>query len=77
MCKQIQFGGEKMIPIYSFWCDKEPTNEEIESALARVSVVVSIIQLKWLMFGTMYHITVRTGMSIEDCKAQIPKVYPV
>lgn len=63
-----------MIPIRYFWSE-EPTNEEIYEAMSIVENEHCVVVIKWTAFRYPYSMTVRKGMSFEQCKSQIPTVY--
>ena len=63
-----------MIPIKYFY-SKAPTNEEICEAMNLAENEDCIVIINWTAFGYPYSMTVRKGMSFEQCKSQIPEVY--
>lgn len=63
-----------MIPIRYFWSEK-PTDEEIYEAMSIVENEYCVVVIKWTAFRYSYSMTVRKGMSFEQCKSQIPTVY--
>ena len=63
-----------MIPIKYFWCER-PKDEEIHEAMHIVENEDCVVIIKWEAFRYPYSMTVRKGMSFEECKKQIPTVY--
>lgn len=63
-----------MIPIKYFW-SKNPNDEEIYEAMSIVENEDCVVIIKWNAFGYTYSMTVKKGMSFEECNRQIPTVY--
>ena len=57
-----------------FW-NKVPTNEVIYEAMNFVKNEKCVVVINWTALGYSYSMTVRKGMSFEQCKSQIFKVY--
>lgn len=64
-----------MIPIKYFWSEKSPTNEEIYESMKLVENEDCVVIVQWTAFRYPYKMTVRKGMSFEQCKKQIPTIY--
>lgn len=65
-----------MMPIYSYWSDSSPTDEELLWAMEKVRYDC-VVKINWRFYGYPYSVEIRPGMKLEDCKAQIPTVYGV
>lgn len=63
-----------MIPIKYFWSE-HPDDNELNEALKIVETEDCVVIIRWSVFRSTYQLTVRRGMSFEDCKKQIPTVY--
>ena len=64
-----------MVPIKYFWTDNGPTDEEIHEAMSIAENENCVVVIRWNVFGYMYSMTARKGMTYEECKRQIPTIY--
>ena len=64
-----------MIPIKYFWTDKSPTDEEIHEAMSIAENENCVVVITWKVSGYKYSMTARKGMTYEECKIQIPRIY--
>lgn len=64
-----------MIPIKYFWSECPPTDEEIYEAMSLVENEDCVVIIQWIVFRYPYKMTVRKGMSFEQCKNQKPTSY--
>ena len=65
--------------IKEYLCDKRrPSDEEIRECLEIVSKEDCIIKLTWFVRCNGWHnLLIKDGMTFEECKNKLPKVYGV
>ena len=65
--------------IKEYMCDnRTPSDYEITKCLKIVKEEDCIVKLMWFYpYSGWYNMTIRNGMTFEDCKAQLPECYPV
>lgn len=63
-----------MIPIKYFWSE-HPKEEEIHEAMKLVEDGSCVVVIKWRVGMYGYSMTVKQGMSFDQCEQQIPRVY--
>lgn len=65
--------------IKEYLCDKKiPSDEEIRECLEIVNKEDCIIKLTWFVRYNGWHkLFVKNGMTFEECKDKLPKVYGV
>lgn len=65
--------------IKEYQCDsRSPTDEEILEGMKISKSEKCIVRLNWFFpYSGHYHLDIIEGMTFEDCKNKLPKVYPV
>ena len=63
--------------IKEYLCDKRtPTDEEIRECLEIVSKEDCVIKLTWFYtYNGWHNLLIKNGMTFEECKDKLPKVY--
>ena len=55
-----------------------PSDDEIKECLNIVQKENCIVKLKWYVnYSGWYTLTVKNGMTFDDCENALPKVYPM
>ncbi len=63
--------------IREIYSDGIPTDEDLQFILSlRMKEDGYIVKLWWYYYGR-YQLLIKPGMTLEDCKKQMPKSYPV
>lgn len=65
--------------IIYYACDsKTPSDEELKQCIHIAQEEHCIVNLSWFFpYSGHYHVNVKEGMTFEECKSKLPKVYPV
>ena len=65
--------------IKEYLCDKEtPSDEEIKECLEIVNKKDCIVKLTWFVrYNGWHNLLIKNGMTFEECKDKIPKIYGV
>ena len=65
--------------IKEYLCDKEtPSDEEIRECLEIVNKEDCVVKLTWFVrYNGWHNLLIKDGMTFEECKDKIPKVYGV
>ena len=65
--------------IKEYLCDKEtPSDEEIQECLEIVNKEDCIIKLTWFVrYNGWHNLLIKNGMTFEECKDKVPKIYGV
>ena len=65
--------------IKEYLCDKEtPSDEEIRECLEIVNEEDCIIKLTWFVrYNGWHNLLIKNGMTFEECKSEVPKIYGV
>ena len=65
--------------IKEYECDaRTPSDEEILHGIEIANSEDCIVKLKWFFpYSGWYSLSIQKGMSFEECKNKLPKVYPV
>ena len=65
--------------VKEYLCDKEtPSDEEIQDCLEIVNKEDCIVKLRWFVRYNGWHkLLIKNGMTFEECKDKIPKIYGV
>lgn len=67
-----------MTLIKEYWCDTQPKDEDIQEGMNIASSEHCIVVLKWFFpYSGYYKVTIKEGMSFEECFSQIPQSYPI
>ena len=63
--------------IKEYLCDKEtPSDEEIKECLDIVNKEDCIVKLTWFVrYNGWHNLLIKNGMTFEECKDKLPKVY--
>ena len=62
--------------VKEFLCDNTPTDSELIESLKIVESENCVVKLKWFVkWSGWYRLLIRSGMTLEDCKSKLPKVY--
>ena len=65
--------------IKDYLCDnKTPSDEEIKEGLEIVEKEDCVVQLKWFYpYNGWHSLYIQNGMTFEECKGKLPRVYAV
>ena len=65
--------------IKEYLCDKEtPSDEEIKECLDIVNKEDCIVKLTWFVrYNGWHNLLIKNGMTFEECKDKLPKIYGV
>lgn len=68
-----------MIEIKEYWTDDStPSDDAIMNGISIADTEHCIVQIHWAFpYSGNYCLTIREGMTLEECKNQLPKCYPV
>lgn len=66
-----------MIPIKYFMCENTPNDKDICEAMDLVEKEDCVVVIKWIVFKSTYLMTIRKGMTFDECRIQIPTVYGI
>ena len=63
--------------IKDYLCDnKTPTDEEIKEGLEIVEKEDCVVQLRWFYpYNGWHNLYIQKGMTFEECKGKLPRVY--
>lgn len=62
--------------IKEYLCDGTPSDEEIIKAIKIVEKDNCVVRLKWFIpYSGWYTLLVKDGMTFEECKNKLPRVY--
>lgn len=63
--------------IKEYLCDKEtPSGEEIRECLEIVGKEDCVVKLTWFVrYNGWHNLLIKNGMTFEECKDKIPKIY--
>ena len=65
--------------VKEYLCDKgTPSDEEIQECLEIVQNEHCIIKLTWFVrYNGWHNLLIKNGMTFEECKDKLPKIYGV
>ena len=65
--------------IKEYECEKSaPSNEEILEGIEAANREDCVVKLRWFFpYSGWYELSITKGMTFEECKDKLPKVYPV
>ena len=65
--------------VAEFRCDNStPTDDEIKEGIEFANANDCIVKLTWFFpYSGWYKLFIRKGMTFEECKGKLPKVYGV
>ena len=65
--------------IKEYLCDKEtPSDEEIQECLEIANKEDCIVKLTWFVrYNGWHNLLIKNGMTFEECKSKVPKIYGV
>ena len=65
--------------IKEYLCDKKiPSDEEIRECLEIVEEEDCIVKLTWFVrYNGWHNLLIKNGMTFEECKSKVPKIYGV
>ena len=65
--------------VKEYLCDKEtPSDEEIRECLEIVNKEGCVVKLTWFVrYNGWHNLLIKNGMTFEECKNKLPKVYGV
>ena len=65
--------------VKEYLCDKEtPSDEEIKECLDIVNKEDCIVKLTWFVrYNGWHNLLIKNGMTFEECKDKLPKIYGV
>ena len=63
--------------IKEYLCDdRVPSNEDVKECLEIVNNEDCVVKLTWFVrYNGWHNLIVKNGMTFEDCKNKIPKIY--
>ena len=64
--------------VKEYICDHEygPSDEEIKESMEIVNAEDCIVKLKWFVpYNGWHRLYIKKGMTFEECKGKLPKVY--
>ena len=63
--------------IKEYLCDdRVPSNEDVKECLEIVNNEDCVVKLTWFVpYNRWYNLIIKNGMTFEDCKNKIPKIY--
>ena len=69
----------KLKKVVNYLCDQStPTDDEIEQCIHIAYRDHCIVRLSWSFpYSGWYELHICEGMTVEECKERLPKVYPV
>ena len=65
--------------VKEYLCDKAtPSDEEIKECLDIVNKEDCVIKLTWFVrYNGWHNLVIKNGMTFEECKDKLPKIYGV
>ena len=63
--------------VKEYLCDKEtPSDEEVKECLNIVNKEDCIVKLTWFVrYNGWHNLLIKNGMTFEECKDKLPKIY--